>query len=203
MASEIDDRASETSDAQRDSGGAPTGGAPSALSLLVRALKFAAGKHVAQRRKDAEQSPYINHPIGLVHVLVEIGGVDDPVVLAAALLHDTVEDTQTTRAELELGFGPEVAAIVSEVTDDKSLPKKERKRLQVEHASAISPRARLVKLADKICNLRDVLDRPPADWALERKQEYFDWSRSVVDRLRGTNARLESEFDALYRLRPG
>jgi guanosine-3',5'-bis(diphosphate) 3'-pyrophosphohydrolase len=173
----------------------------SELALLLKALSFAAHKHRDQRRKDAEASPYINHPIALADVLVNEGGVTDAEVLAAALLHDTVEDTATTPEELERTFGPRVAGIVAEVTDDKALPKAERKRLQVEHAASISPEAKLVKLADKICNLRDVALHPPAQWSLERRREYFEWAKSVVDRLRGIHPRLEAAFDAAYEKR--
>ena len=135
-------------------------------------------------------------------MLVREGGVTDPDVLAAALLHDTVEDTQTTPAELRAAFGPAIAAIVEEVTDDKSLPKAERKRLQVEHAATMSARAKLVKLADKICNLRDMADHPPAKWDLARRREYFEWAKAVIDRLRGVHPQLEALFDAAYARRP-
>ena len=168
------------------------------LALLLKALAFAAHKHRDQRRKDAEASPYINHPIALADVLVNEGGVTDFEVLCAALLHDTVEDTATTHEELVDAFGSRIARIVAEVTDDTSLPKAERKRLQVEHAASISREAKLVKLADKICNLRDVDARPPAKWDLQRKREYFDWAKAVVDRLRGVHPGLESAFDRVY-----
>lgn len=168
------------------------------MQRLISAIAFAAHKHRDQRRKDASASPYINHPIGLADVLANEGGVVDEAVLIAAVLHDTVEDTQTTKEELADRFGPDIAAIVLEVTDDKSLPKAERKRLQVEHAGTISSRAKLVKLADKICNLRDLADSPPADWSLERKREYFEWAKSVVDALRGVHPTLEQLFDAAY-----
>ena len=153
-------------------------------------------------RKDAEASPYINHPIALADVLVNEGGVTDAPVIAAALLHDTVEDTDTRPQELAEAFGPRIAGIVAEVTDDKALPKAERKRLQVEHAASISREAKLVKLADKICNLRDVAQRPPAGWDLARRREYFDWAKSVVDRLRGVHPVLEAAFDAAYEKMP-
>jgi guanosine-3',5'-bis(diphosphate) 3'-pyrophosphohydrolase len=123
-------------------------------------------------------------------------------VLAAALLHDTLEDTETSAAELRAEFGPEIARVVCEVTDDKRLPKKQRKELQVEHAAHISKSAKLVKLADKIANLGDIVASPPSGWSLARKREYFDWAKRVIDRVRGTNARLERRFDALYRKRP-
>jgi GTP diphosphokinase / guanosine-3',5'-bis(diphosphate) 3'-diphosphatase len=173
----------------------------SELALLLKALAFAAHKHRDQRRKDAEASPYINHPIALADVLVNEGGVTDVEVLCAALLHDTVEDTATTPAELAEAFGERVAGIVAEVTDDPKLPKAERKRLQVEHAGALSAQAKLVKLADKICNLRDVALRPPASWDLERRREYFDWAKRVVDGLRGVHPGLEAAFDAAYGMR--
>lgn len=172
------------------------------LALLLKALAFAAHKHRDQRRKDADASPYINHPIALADVLVNEGGVSDVEVLCAALLHDTVEDTATTHEELVDGFGSRIARIVAEVTDDKRLPKAERKRLQVEHAPHISHEARLVKLVDKICNLRDVAERPPAGWDVPRRREYFEWAKQVIDGLRGTHARLEAAFDAAYSRKP-
>lgn len=172
------------------------------VALLLGAAAFAAHKHRDQRRKDPGASPYINHPLQLACVLANDGGVTDTVTLCAALLHDTVEDTDTTLAELQQAFGAEVAAVVAEVTDDKRLPKAERKRAQVEHAAHISARAQRVKLADKICNLRDVATAPPPDWSLQRRREYFDWAREVIDRLRGVDARLEAVFDAAYAARP-
>lgn len=168
----------------------------------MSALAFAADKHKNQRRKDAEASPYINHPIALANLLLNEAGVDDQRVLIAAILHDTIEDTDTTEQELVKHFGKDVADIVLEVTDDKALPKAERKRLQIEHAAHISRRAKLVKLADKICNLRDITASPPADWSIQRKQEYFDWAKSVVDRLRGVHPGLEHLFDKTYDGRP-
>lgn len=171
-------------------------------SRLLHALAFAAHKHRDQRRKDAAASPYINHPIALADVLANEGGIDDERILIAAVLHDTIEDTETTARELTREFGQEIADIVLEVTDDKALPKLERKRLQIEHAASISRRAKLVKLADKICNLRDVALSPPADWPLQRRQEYFDWSKAVVDQLRGAHPALEAIFDQAYAARP-
>ena len=172
------------------------------ITLILRAASFAAHKHRNQRRKDVDASPYINHPLGLARVLAEEGGITDPATICAALLHDTVEDTDTTQEELESEFGAEIRALVQEVTDDKSLPKVERKRAQVEHAAHISDKAKRVKLADKICNLRDVASTPPVNWPLDRRREYFDWAKSVIDNLRGVDTRLEGVFDAVYQLRP-
>jgi len=174
----------------------------SVLAIIFGALGFAAAKHRDQRRKDDHGSPYINHPIALARVLCEEAGVTDTQTLCAALLHDTVEDTDTTAEELKSRFGPEVCRLVMEVTDDMRLSKAERKRLQVEHAAAISDRAKLVKLADKICNLRDMDQAPPVSWPLERRQAYFDWARDVVAGLRGVHPKLEGLFDAAYRRRP-
>lgn len=168
------------------------------LSLLMRALAFAAEKHRDQRRKDALASPYINHPIALANVLVNEGGVMDPVVLCAALLHDTVEDTETSFEEIEAHFGRAIADVVREVTDDKSQTRERRKELQVEHARHASQAARLVKLADKICNLRDMAASPPAGWNLERRIEYFEWARRVVDNVAGTHPGLEKSFSQAY-----
>lgn len=173
-----------------------------AVGLILRAIAFAADKHRNQRRKDADATPYINHPIALANVLKEEGGVNDIVALVAALLHDTIEDTETTSEELEALFGTEIARVVLEATDDKSLAKAERKQLQIEHAGKASRPAQLVKLADKICNLRDIAASPPANWSLERKREYFDWAKRVIDQVRGAHPLLESIFDATYLKRP-
>ena len=172
------------------------------LTLLFKALHFAADKHRDQRRKDAGATPYINHPIELAELLSRESQVSDVNVLVAAVLHDTVEDTKTTKKELEDTFGHEIAGIVMEVTDDKSLAKEDRKRVQIENAATCSSQAKLVKLADKICNLRDMSIRPPDGWSLERKQKYFDWSREVVSQLRGVNSNLEEIFDKVYTTRP-
>lgn len=165
--------------------------------IFIKAVAFAADKHRNQRRKDAAASPYINHPIALVNVLANEGGITNNDVLCAAMLHDTIEDTETTEAELRLTFGDKITAIVLEVTDDKSLDKAARKQQQIEHAPHISIEAKMVKLADKICNLRDILATPPAGWPLERKLAYFEWANDVVAGLRGTNVRLERVFDEL------
>jgi GTP diphosphokinase / guanosine-3',5'-bis(diphosphate) 3'-diphosphatase len=176
--------------------------ADSMPAMLIGALAFAADKHRNQRRKDAEASPYINHPIMLAKILSVEGGVEDGLVLCAAVLHDTIEDTETSYDELAERFGREIADVVREVTDDKSLPKAERKQLQIDHAPRLSRAAKLVKLADKIANLRDVADHPPSQWPLERRREYFDWAKRVVDGIRGAHDRLEAAFDAAYARRP-
>lgn len=172
------------------------------LGLALQALAFAALKHRHQRRKDREASPYINHPIDVANILVNEAGVNDPLVVVAAILHDTVEDTATTPEELAAEFGPEVSAIVAEVTDDKALPKAERKRQQEEHAPHASFRAQQVKLADKISNVRDIARSPPESWDLARKRDYFDWAKRVVDGVRGRHARLEALFDEAYQSKP-
>ncbi|MEA3290870.1 MAG: HD domain-containing protein [Pseudomonadota bacterium] len=173
------------------------------LGLVLQALAFAAHKHRDQRRKDLPASPYINHPIALANVLANEAGVSDTAVICAALLHDTVEDTETTPGELEENIGPEIRRIVMEVTDDKSRPKAERKRLQIERAAQASRESKLVKLADKICNLRDVADNPPREWSLERRREYFDWAGKVIDNVRGVHPELERIFDQVYSRKPG
>ena len=168
------------------------------LAVFVKAVDFAAGKHRFQRRKDADASPYINHPIAVANVLAAEAGIADPVTLCAAVLHDTIEDTETTAGELEETFGAQITQIVLEVTDDKSLPKEARKQLQIEHAPQLSGQAKTVKLADKICNLRDTVTQPPVGWSLSRCREYFEWAKKVIDGLRGTNPALEAIFDEIY-----
>ncbi len=179
-----------------------TGTALDAVPRLIDAIAFAADRHRNQRRKDADATPYINHPLALARVLSVEGGVTDVSTILAAVLHDTIEDTETEPADLVQRFGEEVAAVVAEVTDNKKLLKSRRKELQVEHAPHLSTRAKAVKLADKICNLRDVADSPPKDWPLARRQEYFDWAKSVVDGLRGEHPTLERIFDRAYEQRP-
>jgi (p)ppGpp synthase/HD superfamily hydrolase len=165
------------------------------VAALLTALHFAAVKHRDQRRKDVEASPYINHPIEVAELLARVGGVTDTVTLQGAVLHDTLEDTETTPSELEAVFGPEVRRVVEEVTDDKSLPKPERKRLQIEHAPHLSRHARQIKLADKISNILGVTRTPPAGWSMERRLEYLDWTERVVAGCRGCNAALEEFYD--------
>ena len=176
--------------------------ATSDIALILKAASFAAHKHRDQRRKDAQATPYINHPLALASLLADEAGITDAEVLAAALLHDTIEDTLTTAGELRAVFGERITSIVEEVTDDKSLPKAERKLRQVEKAAKASREAKLVKLADKTCNLRDLATTPPPDWDLARRREYFDWAQRVVAGLRGTHAGLEALFDRAADARP-
>jgi guanosine-3',5'-bis(diphosphate) 3'-pyrophosphohydrolase len=161
---------------------------------FLRALAFAAEKHRRQRRKDPDATPYINHPIAVATVLAVEGAVTDEATLVCALLHDTVEDTDTTLAELAQHFGPEMADLVQELTDDESLVKSERKRLQIVHAATASPRAKQVKIADKISNIRDVVASPPAHWPVERRIEYLRWSEQVAAGCQGVNPKLDRAF---------
>lgn len=166
------------------------------VSKILEAAQFAARRHHGQSRKGALSEPYIVHPLEVAHLLMNVGGVDDHDVLIAALLHDTVEDTETTADEITELFGSRVASIVLEVTDDKSLPKQTRKELQVEHAPHISDEAKQLKMCDKISNIRDILNNPP-DWPYERKIEYVEWGERVFEGLRGVNRELERHFDEL------
>ena len=167
------------------------------VGLILQAIRFSAEKHRDQRRKDARSSPYINHPIQVAETLWTIGDVRDSALLVAAILHDTIEDTATTPEEIRENFGEAVLALVLEVTDDKSLPKQVRKQLQVENASHKTREAKLLKLADKLNNLKDIINAPPSNWNLERKKEYLLWTEEVVAGLRGASPALESHYDAL------
>ena len=166
-----------------------------AIPALMQATLFAAEKHRGQRRKDADETPYINHPIMVVNLLANVGRITDIETLQAGMLHDTIEDTDTTADELEEHFGFAVRSLVLELTDDKGLEKPERKRLQIEHAPHLSPRAKTIKIADKIANLTDLLNAPPAKWPEERMRQYVVWSRQVVDGCRGHNLLLEVRYD--------
>ena len=173
------------------------------IPLILKAAAFAAHKHRDQRRKDAKATPYINHPIEVARVLCVEGGVRDPKILAAALLHDTIEDTETSYKELRGQFGLLIADIVAEVTDTKFLDPHSRKRLQIAKAGHASAAAQQVKIADKLSNLRDILAHPPAKWSEERKREYFDWAKTVVNQVRRANPRLARKFDRVYDVRGG
>lgn len=162
--------------------------------LILRAADFAARKHRQQRRKDEASSPYINHPLAVATLLAEVGGVTDAEVLAAAILHDTLEDTKTTPDELEAAFGPRVRALVEAVTDDKKLRKAERKQIQIDHANGLSCDAVLIKLGDKIANVADVTHSPPTMWDVARRKEYLDWAAAVVANCPKANAALEARF---------
>jgi (p)ppGpp synthase/HD superfamily hydrolase len=166
---------------------------------LSKALLFAAKKHTDQRRKGERAEPYVNHLIEVVDLLAQHTDGKNADLLCAGALHDTIEDTGTKYEELKREFGENVADIVRECTDDKSLPKAERKRLQAANAPHKSDNAKMVKMADKTSNLRSILESPPPDWTLERKLEYFTWAKSVVDGCRGVNAGLEGEFDRTYK----
>jgi guanosine-3',5'-bis(diphosphate) 3'-pyrophosphohydrolase len=165
------------------------------FGAFLKALRYAADKHRNQRRKGGSQAPYINHPIAVTEILWRTGGVRDITTLVASLLHDTIEDTDATPEAVREQFGDEVLSLVLEVTDDKSLPKAERKRLQVVNAPHKSPRARQIKLADKINNVKEISDDPPGDWSLERRKEYLVWTKQVIDGLRGENPALEARYD--------
>lgn len=165
------------------------------IHSLFKALAFAADRHRFQTRKDSAGTPYINHPINVALTLIETGGETDPDLLVAAVLHDTIEDTETTAEEIGQTFGPNVLALVLEVTDDKSLPKEQRKRLQVEQAPKKSSKARKLKLADKICNVYDIIHHPPDSWSAERKLNYLRWTEDVLNGLRGTDLRLEEKLE--------
>lgn len=168
-------------------------------TALLRALTYAARKHAGQSRKGDDRIPYINHPIQVATLVATVGGCDDVAVLQAAILHDTIEDTDATPEEIEREFGAEVRALVLEMTDDMSLPSPERKQAQIAHAAGLSHRAKLIKIADKIANVGDIARHPPRDWTDERRRRYFAWTKQVIDQVRGTNAALEGCYDEALR----
>ena len=168
---------------------------PNTVSAIFASLRFAAERHRDHRRKGSDEAPYVNHLIAVADILLTTGAVADADVIKAGILHDTLEDTETSAEELEQHFGVRVRTIVEEVTDDKTLLKAERKRLQIEHAPHISREAKLVKLADKISNVADVGLFPPVGWPDDRRLDYIVWAENVVAGLRGANAALERRFD--------
>ncbi|EGG22547.1 guanosine-3',5'-bis(diphosphate) 3'-diphosphatase [Cavenderia fasciculata] len=168
------------------------------LKEVITTVDFAAKKHRDQRRKDKHSSPYINHPIGVALNVINVGQYYDVATVQAALLHDTVEDTDCTEEEIRKEFGSEVASIVMDVTDDKSLSKVDRKKFQVSHAPHIQDKSKIVKMADKLYNLSDIIKNAPPSWSLLTIQGYFVWGKKVCDGLRGVNASLEEALDQLF-----
>lgn len=163
---------------------------------LLKAIDFAADKHKYQRRKgDDNMVPYINHPIQIAKLIAENYGTGNVELLIAAILHDIIEDTETSPEEIEEKFGTRVREIVLEVSDDKNLVKAERKRLQVENSHRISNEAKIIKLGDKICNVKDMINSPPKDWTIERIIEYISWSKNVIKGVKGVNKKLEEIFE--------
>jgi (p)ppGpp synthase/HD superfamily hydrolase len=171
--------------------------AKSSCQLVLQALDFAAGKHCGQVRKNPGSIPYVNHLIEVATLLATVGGVSDPVTLQAAILHDTLEDTETTPNDLESAFGVEVRSVVEEVSDDRRLPKAERARLQIQQAPHLSKRASLIRLADKVSNLRSLIDDPPPTWSSTRRRDYIEWTAKVIEGCRGNNPALERLYDSL------
>jgi guanosine-3',5'-bis(diphosphate) 3'-pyrophosphohydrolase len=169
------------------------------ISMMLKAFHFSAQKHRYQRRKDPDESPYINHPIEVAETLWMIGGVRDLMTVIGAILHDTLEDTDTSVGEIETVFGKEIGRLVDEVTDQKKLPKAARKQTQIRNAPHKSVRAKQLKLADLSCNVYDILTAPPQGWSNERCRDYLVWTSKVVEGLRGTNQNLETHYDRLLK----
>ena len=178
---------------------------------FLKALKWASELHRLQRRKGSAESvpgkcprliPYVNHLIAVVEILGRVGGVEDEDILIAGLLHDAIEDTEVTEADIYAAFGPRVGRIVGEVSDDRSLDQMDRKAAQVAHAAALSREAQLVKLADKIHNCSDLMTHPPEGWSPQRISDYRKWSCDVVDGLRGGNEPMEQLFDTIIQEKP-
>jgi guanosine-3',5'-bis(diphosphate) 3'-pyrophosphohydrolase len=167
--------------------------------ILLKAAHYAARKHQGQTRKGENAAPYINHPIEVASLIAEIGVIENETVLAAALLHDTVEDTDATAEELRELFGEKVTSIVLEVTDDKSIPKAERKQIQVDQAAGLSFEAKLIRIADKISNIKDITYSPPKRWSKKRRKKYLDWAEKVVNQCTNTNPALENHFKAVLK----
>jgi guanosine-3',5'-bis(diphosphate) 3'-pyrophosphohydrolase len=164
------------------------------MNFLLKAVKYAADCHTGQFRKGEQGAPYVNHVLEVASLLAEVGGVTDDEVLAAALLHDTVEDTGATFDEVESLFGERVTSIVREVTDDKTLPKRRRRQLQIDHAPHLSEGATLIKIADKTSNLADITRNPPRNWGHQRRREYIEWGEKVVNNCKKVNEPLLVNF---------
>ncbi|HTL80521.1 MAG TPA: HD domain-containing protein [Bacteroidia bacterium] len=168
------------------------------MRALIDSILFASECHSGQFRKDGH-TPYINHPLEVMHLLISEGGVEEQEILIAAMLHDVVEDTNVTAAEIQEKFGKRVAKIVLELTDDKTMTKEERKKEQLLSAKLLSSEARLIRLSDKICNVYDILYAPPGNWDMNRRRDYLHWAEAVIDKISGTNEALEKKFAELIK----
>jgi guanosine-3',5'-bis(diphosphate) 3'-pyrophosphohydrolase len=164
------------------------------IALVIQAAHFAADKHRDQRRKGVRNTPYINHPLEVAERLNRVAGIEDPTVLAAAILHDTIEDTETTQAELERVFGKTIAELVVELSDPVGLTWQARKRHEIDHAQHLSPTAKMIKLADKTCNVADTVTNPPGEWTLSRRRDYLEFAELVAAGCKGVNRALEEDF---------
>ena len=162
--------------------------------MIIKALQFAAEKHKGQLRKGNLKTPYINHPIKVAFVLQTIGGVTDENVLAAALLHDVIEDTDATHKDLANLFNTKIADIVIEISDEKGLDREVRKRLQIQDAVNLSYEAKIIRIADKLYNIQDVCGIDAPNWNYDRKYEYIQWAEKVVNQIKGTHEALETSF---------
>ena len=162
--------------------------------MILKAAKFASDKHKGQFRKGNLNTPYINHPIKVAYVLEKVGGISDPEIIAAALLHDVIEDTDTTHSDIKNIFNEKVADLVLEVSDEKDKPRDERKAMQIKNASNLSYEAKLIRIADKICNIQDICGADIPNWSYEQKFKYLEWAKDVVDQLKGTHKLLENHF---------
>lgn len=165
------------------------------LKMIFKSLDFAANKHRYQLRKGADSAPYINHPIKVAQLLIEVGEVYDIDIIIAAILHDTIEDTKTTKEELYKEFSEKITDYVLEMTDDKTQEKIQRKLLQIQNAPHKSPGAKLIKICDKISNITDVVHNPPSWWELQRRKDYLDWAQKVVNALGEVNLNLNDLFN--------
>lgn len=179
----------------RREGRAEAATARNIASQLLAAAHFSADRHRDQRRKGVRDTPYINHPLEVAERIVRVGGVDDLDVLIAAVLHDTVEDTETTIQEIEDHFGATVAGLVLEVTDDRTLTWQQRKRQEIDHAPKLTPGAKLIKLSDKTSNVADTAHNPPSAWSRQRMRDYLEFASLVAAGCRGVNPALDAEFD--------
>jgi guanosine-3',5'-bis(diphosphate) 3'-pyrophosphohydrolase len=168
------------------------------MKRIADAILYAAECHADQVRKDGK-TPYINHPLQVMHHLVHLANCDDDELLCAAILHDVIEDTGVRKIELEKRYTKRISDLVVELTDDKTLSKTERKLMQIEQAHSLSYDARLIRISDKICNVNDIHTAPPLNWSIAQRLNYITWSLAVVERIRGTNTELENYFDTVVK----
>lgn len=169
------------------------------ILLLTQAMRFAADCHADHRRKGESQEPYVNHVIEVAELVAEATKGEDINLVAAALLHDVLEDTDVTRAEMAEKFNTDIADLVHEVTNDEALTKAAQKTAQITSAPGKSDRAKILKLSDKTANFRSILNSPPLDWSVARKRDYLEHGRQVAEGLAGENTWLDDQFAATAR----
>jgi len=158
---------------------------------VLGAAIFATEKHKSQVRSNEKKTPYIIHPIEVADLVMKIGHVYDKDVLITALLHDVMDDTQTTYEQITSLYGTKVSSYLEEMTSKQGLSLKEQKKQQIMQAFRQNPSVAIIKLSDKLSNLKTLATSPPPSWSRDRIDQYFQWAQTVIENLPESNQLLK------------